>query len=150
MHAFLKAGALAMASAGMALSAPVTAAPVTHSGYASDFRAPGTQEADYGPGYGHRHYRYSRDDRRRGYGRDDYRADYRRYDRPTRVWRGRNGRYYCRKQDGTTGLLIGGAAGALLGNSIDGGRDRTVGTLLGALGGALLGREIDRSGSRCR
>ena len=34
-------------------------------------------------------------------------------------------------------LIIGGAAGALLGRQIDGGRDRTLGTLLGAVGGAL-------------
>ena len=64
--------------------------------------------------------------------------------------RERDGRYYCREQDGTAGLLIGGAAGALLGREIDGGRDRTVGTLLGAVSVALLGREIDRGGSRCR
>ena len=28
------------------------------------------------------------------------------------AWRGRDGRYYCRRSNGTTGLLIGGAAGA--------------------------------------
>lgn len=68
-------------------------------------------------------------------------------------WRGRDGRYYCRRNDGTTGLLIGGAAGGLIGNSIAGrGGDRTLGTILGVAGGALLGREVDRSGSRgsCR
>jgi hypothetical protein len=40
--------------------------------------------------------------------------------------------------------------GALIGRSLDGGRDRTIGTLLGLSGGALLGREIDRGGLRCR
>ncbi|WP_254514986.1 glycine zipper 2TM domain-containing protein [Novosphingobium sp. G106] len=68
-------------------------------------------------------------------------------------WRGRDGRYYCRRNDGTTGLLIGGAAGGLIGHSIAGrGGDRTLGTILGVAGGALLGREVDRSGSRgsCR
>ncbi len=65
-------------------------------------------------------------------------------------WRGRDGRYYCRKPDGTTGLLIGGAAGALIGRSIDGGRDRTAGTVIGAAAGALLGREVERSNARCR
>lgn len=68
----------------------------------------------------------------------------------TRVWRGDDGRYYCRKKNGTTGLIIGGAAGALLGREIDGGRERTLGTIIGAAGGALLGRSIDRNGSRCR
>ncbi|MFC4295711.1 glycine zipper 2TM domain-containing protein [Novosphingobium tardum] len=66
------------------------------------------------------------------------------------VWRGNDGRYYCRRGNGTTGLIIGGAAGALLGRSLDGGRHRTLGTILGAAGGALLGREIDRGGLRCR
>lgn len=74
----------------------------------------------------------------------------RRLTRNDRVWRGNDGRYYCRRSNGTTGLIIGAAGGALLGRAIDGGRDRTAGTLLGAAGGALLGREIDRSGSRCR
>lgn len=67
-----------------------------------------------------------------------------------RVWRGDDGRYYCKRDNGTTGLIIGGAAGALLGREIDGGRNRTLGTILGAAGGALLGREIDRSGMKCR
>ena len=50
----------------------------------------------------------------------------------------------------TTGLIIGAAAGALLGRALDGGRSRTLGTILGGAGGALLGREIDRGGLRCR
>jgi hypothetical protein len=67
-----------------------------------------------------------------------------------REWRGRDGRRYCRKPDGTTGLVVGGVAGALVGRTIDTSGDRTLGTLLGAAGGALAGREIERSGSRCR
>ena len=93
---------------------------------------------------------HGRDRRDRYYG-DRYG---RRYDEPmyrnTRVWRGDDGRYYCRKQNGTTGLVIGGAAGALLGREIAGRGDRTLGAIVGAAGGALLGREIDRGGSRCR
>lgn len=79
--------------------------------------------------------------------------DYRRTDNGIRYWRGDNGRYYCKKSNGTTGLLVGGVAGALLGRTIDGGRDKTVGTIVGAGAGALLGREIDRNSSkpaRCR
>jgi uncharacterized protein YcfJ len=69
-----------------------------------------------------------------------------------REWRGRDGRRYCRKSDGTTGLVVGGVAGALVGRTIDSRGDRTVGTLLGAAAGAVAGREIERSGSkgRCR
>lgn len=66
-----------------------------------------------------------------------------------RIWRGHDGRYYCRRGNGTTGLVIGGAVGALVGHELDGGRDHTVGTILGAAGGALLGREIDRSHLKC-
>ena len=68
----------------------------------------------------------------------------------TRVWRGEDNRYYCRRSDGTTGLLIGGAAGALLGREVAGRYgDRTLGAILGAAGGALLGKSID-SKIRCR
>ena len=35
-----------------------------------------------------------------------------------RTWRGRDGRYYCRRSNGTTGLLVGGAAGALIGREV--------------------------------
>jgi uncharacterized protein YcfJ len=66
------------------------------------------------------------------------------------VWRGDDGRYYCRRDDGTTGLIVGGAVGALLGRQLDGGRERTLGTIIGGAAGALLGREIDRGGLRCR
>lgn len=96
----------------------------------------------------HRHYR--------NYSERNYYAAPRRayYDEPvnyrTRAWRGDDGRYYCKKENGTTGLLIGGAAGALAGHEIAGSGDRTLGALLGAAGGALLGRAIDLSDSRCR
>jgi uncharacterized protein YcfJ len=63
-------------------------------------------------------------------------------------WRGKDGRLYCRRTDGTTGLIIGGVGGALLGRTIDTRGDRTLGTLGGAAAGALLGREIDREGSK--
>jgi hypothetical protein len=74
----------------------------------------------------------------------------RRLSRNDRVYRGGNGQYYCRRPDGTTGLIVGGVAGGLLGNALDNGRSSTLGTLLGAGAGALLGREIDRGGVRCR
>lgn len=68
-----------------------------------------------------------------------------------REWQGRDGRRYCRKPDGTTGLVVGGVAGALVGRTIDTRGDRTVGTLLGAAAGAVAGREIERSGKKsCR
>jgi uncharacterized protein YcfJ len=68
----------------------------------------------------------------------------------TRVWRGDDGKYYCKRDDGTTGLIIGAAVGGLAGNEIAGRGDKLLGTLLGAAGGALLGREIDRDRYRCQ
>ena len=119
----------------MAVSLPATAAPASHgvSTYSQtdswDQYRNRYPQSQYGQGY---------------YGEPVYAN--------TRVWRGDDGRYYCKKKNGTTGLIIGGAAGALLGRSIAGRGDNTLGTILGAAGGALLGREIARSSSsrRCR
>jgi hypothetical protein len=66
-----------------------------------------------------------------------------------REWRGRDGRTYCRKSDGTTGLIVGGVGGALVGRAIDTRGDRATGTILGAAAGALIGKELD-SKRRCR
>jgi hypothetical protein len=74
----------------------------------------------------------------------------RRLSRNDRIWRGRDGRYYCRRSDGTTGLIVGAAIGGILGNAIAGRGDATLGTILGLAGGGLLGREIDRGNVRCR
>lgn len=67
------------------------------------------------------------------------------------VYRGSDGRYYCKRSDGTIGLIIGGITGGLVGNTIDGGRERTAGTLIGGALGALAGSAIQRdSDVRCR
>lgn len=72
--------------------------------------------------------------------------------RAYKEWRGKDGRLYCRRSNGTTGLIVGAAGGALVGRAIDTRGDRALGTLGGAAAGALLGREVDRSISkrRCR
>ncbi|MEW9855031.1 glycine zipper 2TM domain-containing protein [Novosphingobium sp. M1R2S20] len=140
MNIFLKVSAIAAASVTIATAAPAVAAPA-FSTQQTAYAAPGSESFNQYRDWD-RH-RVSRDDYRRGYG-NNYR------NRDARSWRGDNRRYSCRKSGGTTGLLIGGAAGALLGREIDGGRDRTLGTVLGAAGGALLGREVERGGSRCR
>ena len=68
-----------------------------------------------------------------------------------RIYRGRDGRYYCRRSDGTTGLIIGAGVGALIGNSLDNGRSSVLGTLLGAAAGGAVGASIDRNSDiRCR
>ncbi|RYE02140.1 MAG: glycine zipper 2TM domain-containing protein [Sphingomonadales bacterium] len=68
-----------------------------------------------------------------------------------RVYRGQDGKYYCKRSDGTTGLIVGAAAGGLFGNVISGGRSKTIGTLLGAVAGGALGSSVDRNQEvRCR
>lgn len=99
-------------------------------------------------------YDYNRPDPKRGgyYADDYYRNDSRYKERRMadndRVYRGRNGQYYCRRSDGSTGLIVGGVVGGVAGNVIAPGDSKTLGTVLGAVGGAIAGRAIDRSGSK--
>ncbi len=81
----------------------------------------------------------------RSYQNGNYRE--RRLGRNDRVYRGKDGRAYCKRNDGTTGLVIGALGGGALANLIGGG---TLGTLAGAGGGALLGRSVDRGNVKCR
>jgi hypothetical protein len=71
----------------------------------------------------------------------------RRLAREDYVHRGSDGRYYCRRSDGTTGLVIGALGGALLGGAIGG---DALGALAGAAGGAVVGDAIDRGQVHCR
>ncbi|MEG3174698.1 hypothetical protein U1872_00535 [Sphingomonas sp. RB3P16] len=66
-------------------------------------------------------------------------------DRP--VYRSYARRNYqdCRRSSGTTGLIAGGAGGAVLGSVLGGG---TLGTILGAVGGGLLGKSLDQNHDR--
>jgi len=67
-----------------------------------------------------------------------------------RTWRDSHGRLRCHRSDGTTGLIVGAAGGALVGRAIDTHGERATGTILGAVGGALAGRAIERSAVHCR
>ncbi|QNQ09720.1 glycine zipper 2TM domain-containing protein [Sphingomonas alpina] len=69
-----------------------------------------------------------------------------------RVYRGQDGRYYCKRNDGTTGLIVGAIGGGVLGNVIDGGHSRGVGTILGAIVGGVAGKSIDQNNQqvKCR
>ncbi len=103
----------------------------------------------------HRRYDWNRPGPGGNYYADQYYRDGRYYrerrlSRYDHIYRGRDGRYYCRRGDGTTGLIIGAGVGALIGNSIDDGRSSVLGTLIGAGAGAAIGREIDRGNVRCR
>ena len=78
--------------------------------------------------------------------RADYQRDHRDYRRDHRDYR------VCKKRSGTTGLIVGGAGGALVGREIDKHGDRATGTILGAAVGALLGRHVERNvmSKKCR
>ncbi|HEX8383640.1 MAG TPA: glycine zipper 2TM domain-containing protein [Sphingomonas sp.] len=118
--------------------------PATGGGYRTapavpyDDRSPYADERDEGEYDAARYYRAGPNYRDRVLGSDE------------RVYAGQDGRYYCRRPDGTTGLILGAGAGGILGNIIDGGRSRTVGTLLGGAAGALGGRAIEQNSVRCR
>jgi uncharacterized protein YcfJ len=67
-----------------------------------------------------------------------------------RTWQDAQGRVRCKRPNGTTGLIVGAAGGALIGRAIDTRGERTTGTVIGAAAGALLGRHVERSRVRCR
>jgi hypothetical protein len=103
-----------------------------------------------------RQYDYNRPDPRYGhydparYYRDGRYYQPRRLTRYDRIYRGYDGRYYCRRSDGTTGLIVGAVGGGVLGNAISQGGSETIGTLLGGTLGAILGQSIDRGNVSCR
>ncbi|WNO54394.1 glycine zipper 2TM domain-containing protein [Stakelama saccharophila] len=95
-----------------------------------------------------------------GYGNDGYydasryyrSGDYqpRPLDKNDVVYRGSDGRYYCKRDDGTTGLIVGGLAGGVLGNIIAPGGSKTLGTIIGAAGGAIAGQQVDKGDVKCQ
>ena len=118
--------------------------------------APALAQYDYNRNGVYDRYDRAVDNDRAYYGDRYYDGSSRRYyrerrlARSDRIWRGRDGRYHCRRSDGTTGIIVGAAIGGLLGNQIAGRGDRTLGTILGLAGGGLLGSQIDRGDVRCR
>jgi uncharacterized protein YcfJ len=69
-----------------------------------------------------------------------------------KTWYDGQGRLRCKRNNGTTGLVIGAAGGALIGRAVDTQGSRVTGTIIGAAAGALLGREVERGRQRyvCR
>lgn len=123
---------------GMFVAASVVGTAPAYAGLSTATPAQGYSKADTDANF------YRKKDRRYYASRDQ------RVNSNTRIWRGNDGRYRCKKDNGTTGLLIGGAVGGLAGHEIAGNGDKLLGTVLGAAGGALLGREIDKDKYRCR
>lgn len=84
------------------------------------------------------------------YYRDGPRYRERRLAQNDRIYAGRDGRYYCRRNDGSTGLIVGGIAGGALGAAIAPGGSGLLGALIGGVGGAAAGQAIDKDNVRCR
>ena len=99
-------------------------------------------------------YDWNRPDPRYGryYADRYYRGGYApiRVTRETRVYRGYDNRYYCRRSDGTTGLIIGGILGGVIGDRLDRGHSSILGAVIGAGAGAMIGRELDSGDVVCR
>ncbi len=108
------------------------------------------------PEYGFRQYDYDRPDPAYGgydasrYHRDDPQYQERSMSENEQLYRGNDGRYYCRRHDGTTGLIVGALAGGILGDIIAPGGSKRLGTIIGAGGGAIAGNAIDKGSARCR
>jgi hypothetical protein len=108
---------------------------------ASLFAIPGAASAQYYPGYGGYNNGYQR-------GYDNYNRSY--------SGQGYYGQNYGTRCSGTTGTVIGGVAGAVLGSKIAGSRQRydyygnrrggsnATGAIIGGAVGALLGRKVDK------
>ncbi|MEP5938709.1 MAG: glycine zipper 2TM domain-containing protein [Erythrobacter sp.] len=125
----MKKLAIAIAAGAMAItSAPALADPPAHA-----------------PAHGKR-----AKDRASLYDSNGYYYEPRRLTRQSRIWKGKDGKYRCKRDNGTTGLVIGAGVGALAGHELAGRGDKTLGAILGGAAGALIGREIDRGGLKCR
>src|ERR1700684_242589 len=103
-----------------ALLAPMAAAPAgAHSAHWHTYRNYDYNRPPNTPYYADQYYRDGRYYQERRLSRND------------RIYRGRDGRYYCRRSDGTTGLIVGGAIGALIGHALAPGRPELLGAPLG-------------------
>lgn len=140
-----------------ALAAATLTGACTSNGY---YDRPGYSQSGGDWGYYDRGYydRYGRydynnpDPRSGGYYADQYYRNNGRYrerqlSNNDRVYRGRDNRYYCRRSDGSTGLIVGGLGGAAAGAIIAQGDSKPLGAIIGAIGGAAVGAAID-SGNR--
>ena len=133
----------------MKIALSAVAASILLSGCASDM-----QDDRYSSNW--RSYDYNRPDPQYGnyepsrYYNETPRMRERRLREQDRIYRGQDGRYYCRRPNGSTGLVVGAVAGGVLGNVIAPGGSELLGTILGAVGGGAAGRAIDRNNVRCR
>ncbi|MCA1653433.1 MAG: glycine zipper 2TM domain-containing protein [Sphingomicrobium sp.] len=135
-----KKALLALSAASM-VAIPATADAHRYRGYSNGYYSNGYDNGYYNNGYGYNGYNNGYYGQNAYYGQRAYNNGY--YGRSYRDHR-------C---SGTTGTIVGGAGGALLGRSIGRSRDYdgyrrgsgTTGTILGAAIGALVGREVGKS-----
>ena len=135
----LKIAMLAATAAAMVVAPTAAEAKKRHRGHAQNYDSNRYYGNGYNSGYNGNGYN--------SYGNGYYANGYdNRYDRNA---------YYGRRQrcgGGTTGLIVGGAAGALLGREVGRSRDRygyrgrngTTGAIIGGALGALVGREVTK------
>lgn len=120
--------------------------------YSQNYRAPYQQQA--WQNYYRYDYRNPAPGQTRYYANQYYRSgnyyQARRLGAADRIYRGQDNRYYCRRSDGTTGLIVGGLAGGTLGSVIAPGGSQTLGALFGGALGAILGNSIGGSNVTCR
>ena len=119
----------------------------------------GAVPADAQP-YGRARGHYKKEERREArdaywdaskhYKHDERRYRARRLGREDRIYRGSDNRYYCKRDDGTTGLIVGGITGGVLGNVIAPGGSKVLGTIAGGALGAVIGRAIDDGDMVCK
>ncbi len=136
------------------------AAVTTLGGCVSDYESRYSDDpwGYYDRGYYDQYGRYdynNPDPRYGGYYPDHYYRNDRRYrervmSSDDRIYRGQDGRYYCRRSDGSTGLVVGAVVGGVAGNIIAPGDSKILGTVLGAIGGAAIGAAATSGNTRCR
>jgi len=113
------------------------------------------QAQPYGRARGHYKHEEKREareeywDAAKHYRKDEQRYHARHLGRNDRIYRGSDSRYYCKRDDGTTGLIVGGITGGVLGNVIAPGGSKTIGTIAGAGLGAIVGKAIDEGDIVC-
>jgi outer membrane lipoprotein SlyB len=96
----------------------------------------------YGDDYGPRRDRYYAD---RDYAREYREGNYEPYalGPDDMVYRGSDGRYYCRRHDGSVGLIVGAGVGAVLGDVIAPRGSKLLGAILGGAAGGAVGASVD-------
>lgn len=115
-------------------------------GYRDGARQPYYRQSGRQPGYGNGWDRGPVYHGNVGYGSGYRQPAY----RGGNYWVGHNGRIHCRRNDGSTGVIVGAVAGGTLGNILAQNGDKRLGSIIGGTLGAILGKELDKGNGVCR